>query len=124
MNLTTGAAYSYGWWLFHTVVNGVSIFNRTTYSQTTCKHQAKAFKVLNYKADLTLNYTRKSLTDLAAALDDEIEGSKRVIKSLIATIRKPRTRASTNLERRAQVANLLKHISNVRKVKQQTTKAV
>jgi len=117
MNLNTLNAYSYNWWLFCTRFNGKVIFNNTTYSMSTCKHQNKAWRVLNYQSDLTLVNTRKSLSDLQGALNDEIKNTKAGILELINTIRKPRTRKSTNQERRKKINAMIKHIYKVRKFK-------
>lgn len=98
-------------------VNGKVIFNHTNYSNSTCKHQNKALTVLGYEYDLKLRYTRKSLSDLPAAFESEISGAKSKISELIAAIKKPRTRKSTNEERRATIQGLIQHIDLVRKFK-------
>ena len=116
-NLSTCKAYSYDWWCFVTKVNGLVIFNQTTYSQTTCRHQSKALRILDYKYDLKLNFTRKNLNGLESALNNEIENCKHAIKELIATIRKPRTRKKANDQRRMAIRKLVKHINKVREVK-------
>jgi hypothetical protein len=118
MELDTLKAWSYNWWLFCTKVNGQVIFNNTMYSQTTCKHQGKAFRVLDYKADLVLRFTTASLSDLDNALTKEVIGAKSEIKNLIRLIKKPRTHKAKNLERKEQIKNLLSHISKVRTIKQ------
>lgn len=115
--LDTNKAYSYGWWLFCTEVNGKIIFNNTTYSMSTCKHQGKALSILNYNYDLKLTRTRASLADLPEALYSEVQGTKAEIRSLIKAIRKPRTHKAKNAERRERIADLLKHIGKVRAVK-------
>jgi len=117
MDLTTLKARSYGWWLFCTKVNGKVIFNHTTYSQTTCKHQGKALQVLDYKYDLKLRFTRKSLSDLPAAFESEIVGAKNAITQLIADIKKPRTQKAKNEERKQTISQLIQHIDKVRKFK-------
>lgn len=117
MQLDTLNAYSYDWWLFCTKVNGKVIFNNTTYSQTTCKHQGKALEVLEYKTDLTLRYTRKSLSNLVDALTDEVAGAKYEITKLLNLIKKPRTHKAKNEERKAEIQRLIKHIDNVRTIK-------
>lgn len=117
MNLTTLDAYSYDWWLFCTKVNSKVVFNHSHYSMSTCKHQGKALTALNYKYDLKLRFTRKSLSNLPAALENEIQNTKYEIASLIKAIRKPRSRKSTNEERKKTITNLLHHIDQVRKLK-------
>ena len=119
MDLDTLKAYSYDWWLFCTTVNGKVIFNNTRYSSTTDKHQGKAWRVLNYQADLTLNHTTTSLANLSLALENEIKGAKLEIKSLIKTIKKPRTHRAKNQERREAVTKLLKHVKNVQSIKEE-----
>lgn len=120
MNLDTLKALSYNWWVFCTKVNGLIILNNSSYSSSTHKHQSKALKVLNYETDLTLRYTRESLSNLEGALNSEIDGTRSEIRKLIASIRKPRSWKSTNLERRKDISKLLKHINKV----QSTKKAV
>jgi len=117
MDLTTLEARSYNWWVFVRKVNGKVIFNHTTYSQTTCKHQNKALTVLNYEYDLRLKFTRKSLSDLPAALENEVTGAKRAITQLIADIKKPRTQKAKNEERKQTISKLVQHIDLVRKFK-------
>jgi len=115
--LDTYKAYSYNWWLFTTRVNGLVIFNNTTYSSSTNKHQSKALSILDYKYDLKLTHTTKNLTDLAGALNDEIVNCKAEILDLIATIKKPRTRKSTNQRRKETISKLLSHINKVRNIR-------
>ena len=122
MDLDTLDAYSYDWWLFCTKVNDLVIFNNSSYSATTHKHQAKAFKVLGYVTDLTLRHTRGSLSEnkLGETLDNEISNVRLEIRALIKTIRRPRTHKAKNNERKQVIGELLKHISKV----QSTKKAV
>lgn len=120
--LDSNKAYSYGWWLFCTEVNGKVIFNNTTYSMSTCKHQSKAMQILDYKYDLKLSRTTSSLANLKDALYSEVQGTKAEIRSLIKAIRKPRTHKAKNAERRQEIAKLLKHIAEVRAVKSEVVK--
>lgn len=41
------AAYSYSWWQFVAVINGLVVFNNYSYSPTTQKHQWKVRKLMN-----------------------------------------------------------------------------
>jgi hypothetical protein len=54
-NPETKEAYSYGWWKFVTKVNGKVVFNRHHYSSSTCKHQSKVMREMNYDYDLEVN---------------------------------------------------------------------
>lgn len=110
MNMTELKAYSYGWWLFVTKHNGKVIFNHTTYSSSTCKHQSKALKLLDYNYDLKLRFTRKSLSDLDQAFNDEIKGAQSEVETLKALIAKKGTRKSTNSERANKIIELQQHI--------------
>lgn len=50
-------AFSYGWWRFVAVVEGLVVFNNYSYSNTTSKHQAKVRSLMNelgIKIDLEL----------------------------------------------------------------------
>jgi hypothetical protein len=117
MDLTTLEARSYDWWIFVRRVHGKVVINKTSYSNSTSKHQNKALSVLEYKYDLKLRFTRKSLSDLPAALDNEVQNAKLEIGALIKAIKKPKTRKSTNNERRATIQGLIHHIDTVRKFK-------
>lgn len=112
--IDTKKAWSYGWWNFSRVVNDKLIFNNTTYSMTTCRHQHKAWRLLNYKADLTLNYTTVNLTDISEALKDEIKNCKYEIDTLKKLIKKKGTRKSKNAERIDEIGKLLTHIKKVK----------
>lgn len=46
-NPATKDAYSYGWWRFVAVVEGVLLFNNFRYSVTTAKHQRKVAGVMH-----------------------------------------------------------------------------
>lgn len=46
-NPTTLDAYSYAWWRFVAVVDGLVIFNNYNYSSTTTRHQYKVRALLN-----------------------------------------------------------------------------
>ena len=119
MDLTTLDAYSYDWWLFVRKVNGKVIINDCTYSATTNRHQSKAKTILDYKYDLKLRFTRKSLSSLVYSLDDEVRLAKLTIKSLIRDIKKPRTQKAKNETRKESIKELLKHIANVRSIKRE-----
>lgn len=112
-HLNTTKAYSYSWWLFVTKFKGKIIINNSSYSATTNKHQAKALQILDYKYDLTLRYTRKSLENLEDALKDELKGAKAEIDRINALRRKPRTHAKKNEERMREVIRLTEHCEKV-----------
>ncbi len=62
-------AYSYGWWEFvKRLPDGTIVFNNSTYSTTTNRHQAKVVRLLQeqygidlYKDALVFKYTKKCL---------------------------------------------------------------
>lgn len=114
MNMTTMDAYSYNWWLFVTKDSmGRIIVNMTNYSSSTCKHQNKALKLLDYKCDLMLRFTKKSLSDLNEAFHDEIRNANFEINELLKAIDKKGSRKSTNEKRLMEIENLNKHIQKV-----------
>lgn len=114
MNMTTMDAYSYGWWLFVTKDHmGRIIVNNTSYSNSTCKHQNKALKLLDYNYDLKLRFTRKSLSDLNTAFKDEIKNTNFEINELLKAIDKKGSRKSTNEKRLMEIDKLNKHIQKV-----------
>jgi hypothetical protein len=114
-------AYSYGWWQFSGVFNGYKVFNDTTYSVSTRRHQSKAWGLMNYKSDIVLNYTQKSLSaGLESVLADEIYGMGYEIKSLIQKVMTKGTKKTANEKRLEQVGYYLNRINEVMKFAKDT----
>ena len=127
-------AYSYGWWLFVVRYKGLVIFNNTTYSSSTSRHQRKVRRVLddlNIKIDIQLNNTRRSFGKsygfyapeppsdgdyVKAAIKDEIIRIGLINKNLADLIQKPRTRKSTNKKRAQQIEENKNQIKKLKKV--------
>lgn len=112
-DLNSTTATSYDWWIFVTKENGKVIFNNYNYSVTTRKHQNKAWKILEYKADLTLQFTNVSLNNLHEALNDEIKLTNDEINNLFRQIAKKGSRKDTNEKRMERIKKLNQHIRNV-----------
>ena len=120
-NCSENKAYSYGWWCFYD--NG--LFNGVTYSSTTTKHQYKVrslLKELDLPITLVLRFTSKGFQNgychnqehgIELALNDEIHLTNVAIKNLEELIKKPRTLARKNEERREEIKELLSHLENV-----------
>ena len=115
VSITQQYAYSYGWWKYWTVDNGISIFNNTYYSQSTCKHQREALALIR-EPDLILYHTKANLTRPDEALKAEIECIDYEIKQLENAITKPRSRKSTNERRRAEIDQLNAHKKEVKRI--------
>lgn len=115
VSLTSQRAYSYGWWKYWTVDNGISIFNNTVYSQSTRKHQREALALIR-EPDLILYHTKANLTRPDEALKDEIKGIDYEIKQLENAIAKPRSRRSTNERRRTEIEQLNAHKKEVERI--------
>ena len=114
-------AYSYNWWQFTWEFNGKLVFNNTTYSVSTSKHQSKAWKILDYKADLVLNHTRKSLsTGMGSVLSDEIYGIWYEIICLIEKVMTKGTKKATNEKRVEKIGRYLNKINLVVKFAKDT----
>ena len=111
----TDEAFSYGWWQFSGVFNNVRIFNDTFYSVSSNRHQTKAKSFFN-NADLVLKYTTNNLTDIRAALIDEVNNAQNAVKELEILIAKPRTRKAKNILRQAEIVQIKQHIDQVAKV--------
>lgn len=92
-------AWSYDWWVYLTKVNGLVIFNNTTYSPSTNKHQSDCRRLLDYKYDIELRYTTKSLDNIKEAINDEVFNRLKVVKGLQLLINKKGTRKTTNVKR-------------------------
>jgi hypothetical protein len=114
-------AYSYGWWQFTGLFNCYLVFNNTTYSVSTTRHQSKAWGLLNYKSDMTLHHTNKSLSEgLESVLIDEIKGIQYEIKSLIDKVMSKGTKKAANEKRMITVNNYLTRINNIIKFARDT----
>ncbi len=110
----TKKSMSYDWWLFSTIYKGKLIFNNVFYSQSTCGHQSKALRLLDYKCDLTLRFTKENLTNVESTLEHEVLATKKEIQDLINKIRTPRTRKTTNAQRKVQITEYIAHITSIR----------
>ena len=110
VDLENQTAHSYGWWCFWTVENGVSLFNSTFYSQSTCGHQSKASRVIDRGHDLVLRHTKANLTNPAEAVISEINGIVYEIEQLTELIKKPRTHKAKNEQRRQKIEEHKKQI--------------
>jgi hypothetical protein len=94
-------AVSYGWWVYLRRINGVLVFNNTTYSSTTCKHQLDVARKLDWNF-LTIHHTTASLDNLSKVITD----LKNKILSLQAVIANPRTKLSKNIERQNEIEKI------------------
>lgn len=118
VNVDTFEAWSYGWWKYATIYNGIKIFNNYTYSATTAKHQSDARSLFNYNYDLVLQYTDKSLDTPVNALRDEIECLRNESKNLLTLIKKPRTQKKKNAKRALQITQNAKTIQKLKELLQ------
>lgn len=116
VDLENQTAHSYGWWRFWTVENGVSLFNGTFYSQSTCGHQSKTRGVIGYDFDLVLRHTKANLTNPAEAVISEIKGIVCEIEQLTKLIKKPRTHKAKNEQRRQQIEDYKQQIKQCQQV--------
>ena len=112
-DLNSTTATSYDWWIFVTKENGKVIFNNYSYSVSTRKHQSKAWRILGYEADLTLQFTAKSLNSLREALNEEIRLTNDEINNIFRQIAKKGSRKATNEKRMERIEKLNQHIRNV-----------
>ena len=104
------SAYSYEWWQYiATDKVGNVIFNNTTYSNSTRKHQSDSRRKLGdlgIDFNLTLNNTTEDLTDIKKCIDSEIETLNSQIEKLHKIINKKGTHKSKNEERKHQIKNI------------------
>ncbi len=114
VNLIDHTAYSYDWWLYYTKYKGRTVFNHTTYSSSTSKHQRDALNILNSPPTFVLYNTRLSLTNPEEAIKDEVNNIRAIVKELIAKVKAPRTKLSTNNARRIAINEHLQTIKQYR----------
>lgn len=102
-------AYSYEHWMFLTQVNTKLIFNSSTYSVSTTRHQTKVMRVLDklgIKVDLMLYNTLCSLDDPSRAIHAEIKELQEKIVNLEINLTQPRIWKKT----KENVSNQIEHI--------------
>jgi hypothetical protein len=113
-NAETLEAFSYSWWKFVSVVNGVLVFNNYYYSSSTGKHQRKVrnlLETLGIKPQLVIRRSNKSLG--VDSLQEEIISTKAEIKEIKAILANPRRRKSLDDSRLQTIAFLEAHVINV-----------
>jgi len=96
-------AYSYRWWKYVTVVDGLVLFNNYYYSPTTCKHQHETRRLmeeLGIQIDLTLEVPC-GFQD-ANWIEETAKHYQNKIDELDKLIAKPRTHKKKNKERLEQ----------------------
>jgi len=111
-------AYSYNWWKFVTVIDGLVIFNNYNYSPSTNKHQAKVRRLmseLGIKIDLVVS-TRESLDYSDKALESAIEGLKKDIAGLVEILGNNRRKRALDEERQGMIARKCNEIYQISKV--------
>lgn len=93
-------AFSYEWWMFTMPYKGGVIFNRYSYSPTTCKHQSKVRTLLR---DLGIRIVEEveAPRGLQGSLFDAGEFHRLRALRLIEETKKPGTRKEKNKERLA-----------------------
>ena len=100
--------WSYGWWQVCGNFGGRMFYNDYNYSTTTRKHQAWIRRYIS-------NYvTVQAPEGLQAGLEQCIRCERLDIKRLIKDIRKPRSQAKKNAERRAEIAERLATIKIIK----------
>lgn len=113
-NPATMEATSFAWWYFVKRIGGKVVFNDYSYSSYTTRHQRKvqsAMKSLGIKVDVVIQ-ARRGLQDLPQALRDYEER----VKTLLALVAKPGTRAAKNAERVEEVKRLQVKMQHVKKL--------
>lgn len=110
-NPETLEAISYNWWIYLKRINNKLVFNNYAYSNTTRKHQHDLKYVLREKGiniDLVIEVPR-GLQDLKSG----IEYYQDKIKKLELAIAKPRSRNSTNNERKLNIMLYRQQIAEI-----------
>jgi len=93
----TGKSYSYDWYLLSDRVKGITVLNTYNYSNTTNRHRYFMQRSLGH-VDLAIEAPR-GLQNLDATLAHY----KGMIEELEQAIKRPRSRAKTNEQRRAKI---------------------
>lgn len=117
-------AFSYSWWKFISVDSvGNIIFNNSTYSISTSRHQREAKNILDklgIKVDLYLHNTQVNLRGLNGindVINSEIKSYKELIKENIKGIRKKGSHKKTNVNRKKAIAHCLFKIKDLRNIR-------
>tara|TARA_Y100001937_G_scaffold127345_1_gene199355 strand:+ start:241 stop:684 length:444 start_codon:yes stop_codon:yes gene_type:complete len=127
VSLTNMTAYSYGWWKYLTKVElttgkSLVIFNNSSYSASTNKHQSNARWLLhknNIEVDVWLHTTTKALDFPRRAINGEIENLIRKVSKLLEEIDNKGTTKAKNEERAGDIESIIKRIRKLKKIAKQ-----
>lgn len=108
LDMNTLKAYSYpsknfrgtGPYILGMMIGDIYIVNNYNFSQSTIQHYYKLIKLLNI---LGIEYQTIEAPNGLQGLSSAIDYYKMKIDNLMTLINKPRTRASTNIERHNQI---------------------
>lgn len=118
-DLTKVEAFSYYWWKFVAIDKvGNIVFNNTTYSNSTSKHQADVKGVLQrlgLDVKIWLEYTRASINDIKESINSEIHGINNAIEALWEKINTKGSRKAKNRERQSLITSLQYRIKDLRR---------
>lgn len=116
-NPETMQAVSYGWWRFVDCINGKLVFNRYNYSATTLKHQSKTRALLReIGAVVDIELAVPAGLQASNALESAVRHYEQLIQELEEAIARPRSKAETNLRRKAQIGEYAQAIITARRV--------
>lgn len=116
INLETLSAWSYKT-KYLAMINNVLVFNDTTFSVSTSRHQHDCKMILTVPPRVYLKFTKQCLSDPIKALNEEIEGAEKQIIKINELISKKGTRAATNEKRNREILELTEHIEKLKKLK-------
>lgn len=111
VNTDKNYAISWNWWFYIKEIKGKLVLNNYSYSNSTSKHQRNGSALFNYNFDLVIE-TEKSLDD-PNCLYDAINEYRFKIAELERAIAKPRSRKSTNEERKQQIEHYKEKIESI-----------
>lgn len=104
-------AYSYKWWRYLQVIEGVLVFNNYSYSPATSSHQSALKSILDNKGYTTI-YTHASLNGISS-IKNYINILTEEVAALDEKIRSPRTQKRKNLDR---AKSMLATINRAKKI--------
>lgn len=105
-------AFSYGWWRYLQVINGILVFNNYSYSVSTNKHQRDLLQHIGYNAPQIFVRDRESLNGIASIIRF-IKILENECKDLRDNVLKAGTRKKTNLDRLSQIEFKIENMKKI-----------
>lgn len=121
LHLTEMKGYSYGWWCYVCVIDGLLVFNKFPYSRTTQKHQSNMRSLLSklgIRIDLEVStkssISQFTLDNVETCLRNELE----YVQGQLAKCKRPKSAKRDQLQwQLEEIQSQLDHVASTKRSK-------